>query len=495
MALRRRPQRENHLADGGLDRRERLRECHQERRSEVRLRRRLARSAAALASRPCCGRPGRTPTGSSSARTCRSPSGCSAGRPRLVLVVSFVALAALWPQPRLEGATRWRPLPGVSARCSAAGRWRSSAARSAWRCCGLVIVAGFAGPPTALENLAPMFVFITFWVGLVFASVLFGDVFRAFNPWRAIGRATGWALRGRAGPPPVPGAAGPLARGGRAARLRVDRARVGLERAAASRWSRPRSATRVAHARRAGDLRRRAVDRAAARAFSVYFNLFSRLSIFETRDRVVGLRPPLAGLPRWSRLPGHRRASCCVMIGTVTFDGLSQGPLWKNLAGRPGRRGRQPRRRRRPRRRRSSAPSGCCSASALVAGFYWLGIEGARSVGGEHDAPSACGAASSTRSCRSRAVYVAAHYFTFLLFEGQAIALPGVRPASARAGTCSARLLGDRLRLLSQTGAWYVAGRVRGRRPRRALVLAHDRALALYANPRWRCARSTGCSA
>jgi hypothetical protein len=34
---------------------------------------------------------------------------------------------------------------------------------------------------------------VHFWVGLVVVSVLFGDVFRAFNPWRAFGRATGWA--------------------------------------------------------------------------------------------------------------------------------------------------------------------------------------------------------------------------------------------------------------------------------------------------------------
>ena len=29
----------------------------------------------------------------------------------VVLIVSFVALAVLWPEPRLEG-DRWRPLPG-----------------------------------------------------------------------------------------------------------------------------------------------------------------------------------------------------------------------------------------------------------------------------------------------------------------------------------------------------------------------------------------------
>ena len=41
-------------------------------------------------------------------------------------------------------------------------------------------------------------------------------------------------------------------------------------------------------------------------AFSVYFNLFSRISPFETRDRVVGLRPPLrAAAARPARAPSR----------------------------------------------------------------------------------------------------------------------------------------------------------------------------------------------
>ena len=41
----------------------------------------------------------------------------------------------------------------------------------------------------------PTFVFVVFWVGLVPLSVVLGDVFRAFNPWRALGRASGWLTR------------------------------------------------------------------------------------------------------------------------------------------------------------------------------------------------------------------------------------------------------------------------------------------------------------
>src|SRR3712207_8752382 len=51
-----------------------------------------------------------------------------------------------------------------------------------------VVLAGYAGSGVALDNFAPTFILITFWVGLVFLSALFGDVFRAFSPWRALGR-------------------------------------------------------------------------------------------------------------------------------------------------------------------------------------------------------------------------------------------------------------------------------------------------------------------
>ena len=70
---------------------------------------------------------------------------------------------------------------------------------------------------------------------------------------------------------------------------------------------------------------------ARGEAFSVYFNLFSRISPFETRDRVLGLRPPLAGLAALKPGAGHRPL-LAVMIGSVTFDGGSEAPLWTGIA-------------------------------------------------------------------------------------------------------------------------------------------------------------------
>ena len=90
----------------------------------------------------------------------------------------------------------------------------------------VTIVAGFAGPPDPLSNFAPVFLLIIVWVGMAFASVLFGDVFRAFNPWRAIGRVAFKKERHA-----YPERARRLARGGGAADLHLDRARLRLGRA------------------------------------------------------------------------------------------------------------------------------------------------------------------------------------------------------------------------------------------------------------------------
>ena len=67
----------------------------------------------------------------------------------LVLVVSFVGLAVLWPAPRLQEPP-WRQLPGalgsraVEAACSAIGVALFA----------LLVYAGYAGGGSALDNLA-----------------------------------------------------------------------------------------------------------------------------------------------------------------------------------------------------------------------------------------------------------------------------------------------------------------------------------------------------
>jgi hypothetical protein len=387
-----------------------------------------------------------------------------------VLVVSFAALALLWPKPRLE-QTSWRPLPGGIGRLLGSRPVEVLCGAVGVAALGVVIAAGYIGKGTALDNLAPTFILINFWVGMVFASILFGDIFRAFNPWRALGRLVDSRIPHRPYPERLgrwPAAAGllvftwiELASGwGEQPALLVSAA-LGytiLTLIAQAVWG-------VETWQRRGEF------------LAVYFNLFSRVSAFETRRREVGVRPPLGGLPRLDAAPGTV-AFVAVMIGTVTFDGLSQGALWTDfsatltdafeslglgLTDAP----------------KAAATVGLLLGVGLIAGFYHVGMQGARSVGGDIAADRLRMGFIHTL-VPIAAVYVAAHYLTFLIFEGQAITYLASDPFGQGwdlFGTASAAI---DYSLISQNGTWYaqvalvVLGHVA------ALILAHDRALKMY---------------
>ena len=380
----------------------------------------------------------------------------------IVLVASFAGLAVLWPRPRLQ-QPGWRPLPGLG---------RPLASRPVEVLCGavgiallgVVIAAGYAGRGSALDNLAPTFILIDFWVGLVFASALFGDLFRAFSPWRAIR---------------LPGIRPYPERWGRYPAAIALLAFTWVE--LVSGWGdAPASLTTAAVAYTVYTLAAQALFGTEAwtrngEAFAVYFNLFSRLSVWETRERVVGLRPPLGGLPRVDAAPGTI-LFVVVMIGTVTFDGFSQGPFWTEksvdlsaaLDGLVG---------------LDTAPKlagtvGLLAAVAAIGLFYRIGIDGARSVGGDIDAAQLRRAFIHTLVPIAM-VYVAAHYLTFLVFEGQGILYLSSDPLGEGWNLFGTATAAIDYGLLSQNATWYlqvgfvVAGHVA------ALVLAHDRALAL----------------
>jgi hypothetical protein len=391
------------------------------------------------------------------------------GAAAIVLIVSFLALAALWPKPKLE-RDHWRPLPGPVGRALGSPVLETACGVLGVLLLAVVIVSALAGTENALDNFAPTFVFIIFWVGLAFASALFGNVFAAFSPWRAIGRASGWTMR--------------RVRGGRPLRHRAYPDRLGRWPAVAgvfgftwielaSGWGEdPRMLAVAVLGYTAITLAAQAVFGTdvwtrRGEAFAVYFDLFSRIAPLERRKGVVGLRPPLGGLPHLEVVAGTVPL-VLVMIGTVTFDGISVGQLWDDLTGDAA----------------FEAPKlvatlGLAGGVVLVSGFYALGVAGARTVGG---------GLSAARLRRAfvhslvpiALVYVVAHYLTFLVFEGQGIAYLASDPLSEGwdlFGTAGATI---DYGALSQNQAWYlqvgfvVAGHVA------ALTLAHDRALALY---------------
>ena len=226
----------------------------------------------------------------------------------IVLIVSFVALAVLWPEPKLEGDRGWRrlfalPQLPVDIVCGAIGVFLF----------GVTIWAGFAGEQTAAANWASTFVYVIFWLGFAAgeravratSSAPSTPGARSRAPWPALAKLAD--RRQPAGAAAVSGAPRPLAGRRGDLRVRVHGARRDERRHAAEhRRSRPSSTRRRPGSRWRSTGSSRWIER--GEAFSVYFNLFSRISVWERRGRDVGLRRPLSGLAALESAARHGAA-------------------------------------------------------------------------------------------------------------------------------------------------------------------------------------------
>lgn len=100
----------------------------------------------------------------------------------VAIVLSFVALAALWPEPRLQGKGDERPITA---------RWLRVVA-VALRAVGLiglglVVLTGFASRESA-RTISPVLVWVYFWLVVPFLSAGWGNWWRAISPWRSLAR-------------------------------------------------------------------------------------------------------------------------------------------------------------------------------------------------------------------------------------------------------------------------------------------------------------------
>lgn len=395
----------------------------------------------------------------------------------IVLVVSFVALAVLWNESRLE---REEPPEGEPA--SGFGRALASPpVVVACRVLGVamlvvLIVAGIAGTQTYTANITPTFIYVIFWVGLVLVSVLLGDVFRAFNPWLALGLAAE-RLRGGREPRAYPERWGrwPAAIGliGFTSLELVVLDRIGQDPSTLA-WA----ALAYTVAMVAGCVvfgARTWIDH--GEAFGVYFGLFARIAPLEARDGAVRRRPVLSGLTSLDVNAGTV-GLLGVLLGTVTFDGLSSGTLWRDTLQPPlfdaseplfGTDGAE----------QLAALVGMLACIGIVLGFYRLGIKGAASVGGGMTESRLAGAFVHSL-VPIAVVYALAHYLSLLVFDGQYIAFLVSDPLGEGWDLFGTAAVSARADVLSQEMIWYlqvgavILGHVA------ALALAHDRALVLY---------------
>ena len=110
------------------------------------------------------------------------------------LIISFLLLGSFWPKPNLEGRFTPRPLP-------AATQPVARVLGVVLRLFGLamfavVLWASLAGDLGAYATIAPVSVYVGFWVGLLFLSAVVGDVWRLLSPWETLA-LVGRALRRR----------------------------------------------------------------------------------------------------------------------------------------------------------------------------------------------------------------------------------------------------------------------------------------------------------
>jgi hypothetical protein len=403
----------------------------------------------------------------------------------IVLIISFFALSAAWRKPRFEDE-RWRPvgerLSGallsipMQILCGAIGVFLL----------GFSIYAGLRGTEAPDRNFALTFLYVTAWLGFPLFSVFFGDVFRPFNPWRAVARVVGGAFTSIAGQPPahlkyperlgrwpaaitllavvwlevVYGASGGVAVGlsphsaGIAALVYTLYTLVMMTLFGVERWCQ------------------------TGEVFSVYFGMFAELGVFGVRDGRLGRRLPLTASAHWATVPGSA-AVVIASIASTSFDGAQEGAFKSAII----------------KTFEWLAETGLSLTTSLrladtifmllcfvgVGLVYLIGVRGMSTVRG---APSRerLRAGFAHTLIPIAFAYLVAHYFSLFVFQEQA---QFTYLLSDPLGTATTNLFGTasggiNFKILSANAIWYVQvgalviGHVVG------LTLAHDRATAYW---------------
>jgi hypothetical protein len=386
-----------------------------------------------------------------------------------VLVLSFTALATLWSRPRLQEYRERRLFRLPRAADVVLGVVGVLVF-------GLTAYAGLAGTDAQRDNLAPTMVYVAFWVGVPFASLLLGDVWRLLSPWRAIGRGAGWIAQRFGGdmPEPMayparlgrwPAAAGLLGFG--ICELAWGAARdplplavimlaytvvmlVGMSLYGVEAWSRN------------------------ADAFGLYFGLFASLSVFTRRiGGDLHLRPPVVGATKLDPLNGTT-ALLVVGIGVTAFDGAAEGPVFNDAL---------------PHLQDFFTGLGFSQGTALELGFMTglllvVGLIGLIWTVGAAGMPGRPGPQLVHSLIPIVAAYVVAHYFSLLAYNGQDVLRLLSDPLGDGSDVLGTAQNTIDYSVVSATAIWYVQvvtlvlGHVA------ALVLAHDRALVIYGSHR-----------
>ncbi|HVE74854.1 MAG TPA: hypothetical protein VNA30_07205 [Mycobacteriales bacterium] len=381
------------------------------------------------------------------------------------VAVSFAALAALWRTPRLAEANHGRPAPPRLQAVLDSPSFRYALQSVVLAVLLLVIVVALVGPTDPPANLAPWAFYVTFWVGLVPASLLLGPVWRLLNPLRLLHAL----LRPIAGPVPDTG--------DRLERIGYWPAVISLVVFLWLELVYPERATpavvgsfivvyAIVHLVASMWFGERWFDRGDG--FEVYSSLIGRLAPLGRRaDGRLALRNPLKNAATLPSAPGLA-AVVVVLVGSTAFDGLSRTRYWTSGPGAA-----------------NDVTSGTLGLAAMIAitgvlyvagtmGNGWLSGQPARQQPGAYAhtlVPIAVG-------------YAIAHYFSLLLLDGQLTWILASDPFQTGVDVFGTAGMAVNYALVSISTIAYtqvtaiVIGHIL------AVVLAHDRALVVDSSSR-----------
>ena len=244
------------------------------------------------------------------------------------LTVSFTVLAVAWRKPRYDAATSGRPAPAWLARIVNSTWWQVL-----WRVVGFLIflytvmVAVF-GKDLLTNPLFGIF-YIWWWVGLVWASLLFGPVWKAISPVRTIN----WLLAKVSG--------GSTSQGVFTYPERLGHwpAAVGLyafvwielvypygtEIGPVRLWCAAYVAVMLVGGALFGDTFYERAD-----PFEVYSSLVAKMSIWGRRGDLLVVRSPLANLDTVVPRAGLLGVTA-VLFGSTAYDSFRESTVWIKL--------------------------------------------------------------------------------------------------------------------------------------------------------------------
>ena len=389
------------------------------------------------------------------------------------VAASFVALALFWEEPRLRRAAAGRSLPTV---VPGARRVLAPLARAAGLfALGVLLYAALGGNTNPSVNIAPVAIYILMWVGLQAVSVVVGDVWRALNPFQTIADFSA----------------------GFVARLK-QRPISEAERGAGNQWWAVAAIFGFVWLELAyhdnTDVRVLGIYLAVytgallaggaafgrgwvrdAEGFGVLFTKLAAIApLCRGGDGAWRLRPPLAGL---AVLPAKRGAAAFVLVvlGSTTFDGFTRSSVWLDVAAERTGWGLT-----------AVNTVGLVFVIFAVTLLYRVAIAGMAAITGDTERELAEVFAPSLLPIA--AAYTVAHYFSYLLLEGQQI-IARISDPFGRGwdlfGTATHQV--DYTAISTDTIAWtqtaaIAVGHVM------AVVVAHDRAVERW--PRRQARRS-----